>query len=47
MKKGECEICFEIKELVNIHDNHYCYNDCLGNIIKNPNITYKEGPLCR
>lgn len=47
MEKKECEICFEMKELVNIHDNHFCCNDCLGNIIKNPNITYKEGPLCR
>jgi len=47
MEKKECEICFEMKELVNIHDNHYCCKKCLNSIVINPNISQEDGAVCR
>ena len=47
MKKKECEICFEIRELVTIHDNHSCCKECLNNIVDNPNYSKVDGAVCR
>ena len=47
MKKGECYICFEKKELVIIHDNHFCCKKCLNSIVNNPTFSKTDGAICR
>lgn len=42
----ECQICYEdIKELIKLHDNHFCCKDCAKNIIES---SYElKCPYCR
>ncbi len=47
MNKKECNICFEKKNLVIIHHNHSCCNECLNSIVINPYYSHEDGAICK
>lgn len=40
----ECSICYEVKELKQLHSNHYFCNDCFNKLI---DFNIYQCPLCR